>query len=185
MRFNPPRSGFLGARSADLRAMPAVTRRRYPERQDCWHIYYGDVHVGMIAARCCPQHNHRLSTVLPIYNNRAPQALAAQRSTGKTNGSSTWRSYAIRYFDLDRVSGLQNENIYSGERTDQNFSCVEISGAHRNDPNRLDDLRSSVRFYAGVQRIGLQPLTAEEDFGRIGNFVAASLNRPSQVLVAG
>jgi hypothetical protein len=20
--------------------------RRYPERPDCWHVYYGDVHVG-------------------------------------------------------------------------------------------------------------------------------------------
>ena len=29
--------------------MPALTRRRYPERQDCWHVYYGDVHVGTIA----------------------------------------------------------------------------------------------------------------------------------------
>jgi hypothetical protein len=31
--------------------MPALTRRRYPERQDCWHIFYGDVHVGTIARR--------------------------------------------------------------------------------------------------------------------------------------
>ena len=31
--------------------MPVLTRRRYPERQDCWHIYFGDVHVGTIAAR--------------------------------------------------------------------------------------------------------------------------------------
>ena len=28
-----------------------LTRRRYPERQDCWHIYFGDVHVGTIARR--------------------------------------------------------------------------------------------------------------------------------------
>ena len=31
--------------------MPALTRRRYPERQDCWHVYYGDVHAGTIAIR--------------------------------------------------------------------------------------------------------------------------------------
>jgi hypothetical protein len=30
--------------------MPALTRRRYPERQDCWRVYYGDVHVGAIAS---------------------------------------------------------------------------------------------------------------------------------------
>jgi hypothetical protein len=31
--------------------MPALTRRRYPERHDCWHVYYGDVHAGTIALR--------------------------------------------------------------------------------------------------------------------------------------
>jgi hypothetical protein len=35
--------------------MPALTRRRYPDRLDCWHVYYGDVHVGTIARRIgCP-----------------------------------------------------------------------------------------------------------------------------------
>jgi hypothetical protein len=29
--------------------MPELTRRRYPQaREECWHIYYGDVHVGTI-----------------------------------------------------------------------------------------------------------------------------------------
>jgi hypothetical protein len=28
--------------------MPALTRRRYLERLDCWHVYYGDVHAGTI-----------------------------------------------------------------------------------------------------------------------------------------
>ncbi len=32
--------------------MPALTRRRSLEaREDCWHIYYGDVRVGTIALR--------------------------------------------------------------------------------------------------------------------------------------
>jgi hypothetical protein len=31
--------------------MPALTRRRYPERPDCWHVYFGDVNVGTIAIR--------------------------------------------------------------------------------------------------------------------------------------
>jgi len=34
--------------------MPALT-------QDCWHVYYGDVHVGTIARRVgCPQHVDQL-----------------------------------------------------------------------------------------------------------------------------
>jgi hypothetical protein len=31
--------------------MPTLTRRRYPERPDCWHVFYGDVHVGTIGIR--------------------------------------------------------------------------------------------------------------------------------------
>jgi hypothetical protein len=31
--------------------MTDLTRRRYPERPDCWHVYFGDVHVGTIARR--------------------------------------------------------------------------------------------------------------------------------------
>jgi len=37
--------------------MPELTRRRYRERQDCWHVYYGDVHVGTIARRVGIPHN--------------------------------------------------------------------------------------------------------------------------------
>jgi hypothetical protein len=37
--------------------MPALTRRRYPERQDCWHVYYGDVHAGTIARRTGQPHD--------------------------------------------------------------------------------------------------------------------------------
>jgi hypothetical protein len=32
--------------------MPELTRRRYPEAaEECWHVYYGDVHAGTIAIR--------------------------------------------------------------------------------------------------------------------------------------
>jgi hypothetical protein len=35
--------------------MPPLARRRYSERQDCWHVYYGDVQIGTIARRAgCP-----------------------------------------------------------------------------------------------------------------------------------
>jgi hypothetical protein len=37
--------------------MPTLTRRRYPERPDCWHIYYGDVRVGTIARRVGNPHD--------------------------------------------------------------------------------------------------------------------------------
>jgi hypothetical protein len=31
--------------------MPSLTRGRYLERQDCWHVYWGDVRAGTIAIR--------------------------------------------------------------------------------------------------------------------------------------
>jgi hypothetical protein len=32
--------------------MPALTRRRSPyAREECWHVYYGDVQAGTIAIR--------------------------------------------------------------------------------------------------------------------------------------
>jgi hypothetical protein len=37
--------------------MPKLTRRRYPERQDCWHIYFGDVRVGTVARRVGQPHD--------------------------------------------------------------------------------------------------------------------------------
>jgi hypothetical protein len=38
--------------------MPALTRRRSPDaREECWHIYYGDVHVGTIAIRTGVPHD--------------------------------------------------------------------------------------------------------------------------------
>jgi hypothetical protein len=38
--------------------MPALTRRRSPDaREECWHIYYGDVHAGTIAIRTGVPHD--------------------------------------------------------------------------------------------------------------------------------
>ena len=37
--------------------MPTLTRRRSAHRQQCWHIYYGDVHVGTIAERVGNPHD--------------------------------------------------------------------------------------------------------------------------------
>jgi hypothetical protein len=38
--------------------MPTLTRRRSPDaREECWHIYYGDVRAGMIAERTGNPHD--------------------------------------------------------------------------------------------------------------------------------
>jgi hypothetical protein len=37
--------------------MPALTRRHHPDRPDCWHVFYDDVHVGTIAIRAGIPHD--------------------------------------------------------------------------------------------------------------------------------
>ena len=38
--------------------MPALTRHRSPDaREECWHVYYGDVHAGTIAIRSGNPHD--------------------------------------------------------------------------------------------------------------------------------
>ena len=38
--------------------MPELTRRRYPEaRDECWHVYYGDVDAGTLAIRTGNPHD--------------------------------------------------------------------------------------------------------------------------------
>jgi hypothetical protein len=37
--------------------MPELTRRRYPQRHDCLHIYYGDVQAGTIVMRVGNPHD--------------------------------------------------------------------------------------------------------------------------------
>lgn len=40
--------------------MPALTRRRDPDRPNCWQIYYGDVRVGTIGERSgVPKHQNQ------------------------------------------------------------------------------------------------------------------------------
>jgi hypothetical protein len=42
----------VAPRSALEWRMPKLSRRRDPEaREECWHVYYGDVHAGTIAIR--------------------------------------------------------------------------------------------------------------------------------------
>jgi hypothetical protein len=47
----PSHSGFTIRPSRNQVGMPTLTRRRSPDRSDCWHVYRGGVHVGTIAAR--------------------------------------------------------------------------------------------------------------------------------------
>ena len=69
--------------------MPALTRRRYPERHDCWHVYYGDVHVGTIARRSGnPHETEPWEWRCRFY----PDETAAPKSKTKFNGAGGLRN---------------------------------------------------------------------------------------------
>jgi hypothetical protein len=54
--------------------MPELTRSRYPEIHDCWHVYYGDVHVGTIALRSgAPVDVDQWGWILGFYPGTEPE----------------------------------------------------------------------------------------------------------------
>src|SRR4051794_38069738 len=73
--------------------MPALT-------QDCWHVYYGDVHVGTIARRvgCSTSTNWNGAAVLSGDPDRCRQGTAWRHSAmSNQNGSNPnqrWNAYS-------------------------------------------------------------------------------------------
>jgi hypothetical protein len=58
--------------------MPALTRRRYPERPDSWHVHCGDVQVGSIARRAgCPVDVDKWEWGCGFYPGTNPREAAA------------------------------------------------------------------------------------------------------------
>lgn len=89
--------------------MPALTRRRYPERQDCWHVYCGDVHVGTIAR----------SVGNP---NAAPQwEWRCGFYPGSRPGECT--SGTAKTFDGARASFEEAWRVFLSNRTDADFQA--------------------------------------------------------------
>ena len=46
--------------------MPTLTRRRSPDRQDCWRVFYGDVCVGTIARRAGVRNDVEAQAIAPV-----------------------------------------------------------------------------------------------------------------------
>ena len=58
--------------------MPKLTRRRDPDREECWRVYYGDVHAGTIS-ECVGN-----TGAAPKWNGAAASIRAASRATADT-----------------------------------------------------------------------------------------------------
>src|SRR6266852_6515103 len=104
--------------------MPTLTRRRYPERPDCWHIYYGDVRVGTIARRVGNPHDtDPWEWTCGFYPGSHPRECTSDtsetfdqaRSDSRRHGSCFHRSGPRPIFRLGAISetGLR-ENMRCG-----------------------------------------------------------------------
>jgi hypothetical protein len=102
--------------------MSALTRRRYPERQDCWHVCYGDVHVGTIAIR----------TGIP--HDEDPWGWTCGFYPGSRPGEHTGGSAPT--FDEARVGLEADWQVFLSNRMEADFDKCRRSahGPHENKP---------------------------------------------------
>ena len=89
--------------------MRTLTRRRYPGRQDCWHVYFGDVKVGTIAIRTgIPHHEDPWGWICGFYPGSHPGE--------HTNGTA-------EPFDAARASFEEAWQVFSAKRTEADFQA--------------------------------------------------------------
>jgi hypothetical protein len=83
-----------------------LTRRRYPERPDCWHVYFGDVHVGTIARRSgSPHHADQWEWRCGFYPGSRPgehtSGTAATFETARAAFESAWAVFLAQRIGSD------------------------------------------------------------------------------------
>jgi hypothetical protein len=90
--------------------MPALTRRRdHDRREECWLIYYGDVHVGTIAVRS------------GIPHDQAPWGWRCGFYPGSNPGECTSGTAAT--FDQARADFEKTWQVFSAKRTETDYQA--------------------------------------------------------------
>jgi hypothetical protein len=90
--------------------MPELTRRRYPEaRDECWHVYYGDVHAGTLAIRSGNPHDTE------------PWEWRCGFYPGSHPGEC--RSGTAKTFDQARVEFEEGWRVFLSKRTEADFQA--------------------------------------------------------------
>jgi hypothetical protein len=123
------------AKSAQSLAMPALTRRRSLERSDCWHIYYGDVRVGTIAARAgvpvdVDQWGWQCGLYPPSHHGRHTEGTAETFEQARAEFEAAWKEYSqnARKLILKNIDARKH-----GRRG--NMRCgTPAAGCPRNQP---------------------------------------------------
>ena len=86
--------------------MTELTRRRYPERPDCWHVFYGDVHVGAIARRSgVPFDADQWQWSCGFYPGNEPRdhlsGTAASFEQARAGFEAAWRTFSAKRTEAD------------------------------------------------------------------------------------
>ena len=87
--------------------MPALTRRRSPDhRQECWQIYYGDIHAGTITERVGNPHDtERWEWRCGFYPGSNPgehqSGTAASFAEARANFESAWKIFLSKRTEAD------------------------------------------------------------------------------------
>jgi hypothetical protein len=86
--------------------MPALTRRRDPDaHQECWRIYYGDVHVGTIAVRSGIPHEPAWGWQCGFYPGSEPgeylNGTAATFDQARPDFAQAWQVFSAKRTEAD------------------------------------------------------------------------------------
>jgi hypothetical protein len=86
--------------------MPALARRRYPERPDCWHVYYGDVQIGTIAIRPgvpvdVDQWGWQRGFFPPSHNGQHVEGTAETFEQARADFGAAWEEYLPKCTEVD------------------------------------------------------------------------------------
>src|SRR6266436_1231345 len=92
--------------------MPELTRRRSTDApEECWHIYYGDVHAGTIAIRTGNPHDEDpWEWTCGFYPGSEPgeqqNGTAATFDEARTDFEGAWREFLLRRTEADFQAGV-------------------------------------------------------------------------------
>jgi hypothetical protein len=86
--------------------MLALTRRRSPDRPDCWHIFHGDIHVGTIAARAgvpvdVDQWGWQCGFYPPSHHGRHTEDRAETFEQARADFEAAWKEYLPKCTEAD------------------------------------------------------------------------------------
>src|SRR5438045_2392586 len=88
--------------------MPELTRRRHPERPDCWHVYYSDIRVGSIAVQpgmplSVPQWRWDCGFYPLSHRGRCRSGYASSFEQARNYFEAEWQEYLARCTEADFV----------------------------------------------------------------------------------